>query len=242
MFINDGVFNNHVKDTKKHIPFVATSNSGNTYSVQIDNLDYLEDGQPLMIKFNAASTGAISLSVNGGTAKSVVDYFNNPVTNVRKGLIANLAYSADDSNFQLQGKGGDGDAFDIEARREILDIKLKLDENEVINFISKTGIGFFDLFSDTSNIDTTNSTASIVNTDAIFTGQQLLKFLTQNFDTFKSLELNLYDLERQSINVDADVNNSNTIEATVSPDSIATGDKFYLNGEIYTVNSIELEE
>ncbi len=131
---------------------------------------------------------------------------------------------------------------DIEARREILDIKLKLDEDEVIDFISKTGIGFFDLFKNTANIDMVESTASIMDTNAVFTGNQLLKFLTQNFDTFKNIELNLYDLERQSINVDADVNNSDTIEATVSPDSIVVGDKFYLNGEIYTVNSIELEE
>jgi len=138
---------------------------------------------------------------------------------------------------------------DIEARREIINIELKLNEikitsdtGSVVIFLNKTGAGFFDLFEDTSNIDTANSTASIVNTDAIFTGQQLLKFLTQNFDTFKNIELNLYDLERQSINVDADVNNSNTIEATVSPDSIAIGDKFYLNGEIYTVNNVQLVE
>lgn len=117
MFINDGVFNNHVKDIQKHIPFVTASNSGNTYSIQIDDLDYLEDGQAIMVKFNAASTGAISLSVNGGTAKSIVDYFNNPVTNVRAGLIAHLVYSADDSNFQLQGKGGDGDALITDIRQ-----------------------------------------------------------------------------------------------------------------------------
>ena len=117
MFINDGVFNNHVKNTKKHIPFVATSNSGNTYSIQIDDLDHLEDGQAIMVKFNAASTGAISVSVNGGTAKSVVDYFGNAVTNIRAGLIAHLVYSADDSNFQLQGKGGDGDALITDIRQ-----------------------------------------------------------------------------------------------------------------------------
>lgn len=131
---------------------------------------------------------------------------------------------------------------DIEARREILDIKLKLDEDEVIDFISKTGIGFFDLFKDTSNIDTANSTASIANADATFSGDKILQFLTQAFEEFKNVELALYDLNRESIKADVDVNNSNTIEATVSPDSIATGDKFYLNGEIYTVNSIELEE
>ena len=117
MFINDGVFNNHVKDIQKHIPFVTASNSGNTYSIQIDDLDYLEDGQAIMVKFNAASTGAISVSVNGGTAKSVVDYFGNAVTNIRAGLIAHLVYSADDSNFQLQGKGGDGDALITDIRQ-----------------------------------------------------------------------------------------------------------------------------
>ena len=130
---------------------------------------------------------------------------------------------------------------DVEARREILDIKLKLDENDVMSFLSKTGIGFYDLFKNTENIDTTNSTANIVNTDAVFTGEQLLKFLEQQFDSFKTVELAVYDSERQSINVDTAVNNSNTIEATVSPDSITVGDKFYLNGEIYIVNNVQLE-
>lgn len=130
---------------------------------------------------------------------------------------------------------------DVEARREILDIKLKLDENDVMSFLSKTGIGFYDLFKNTENIDTTNSTVNIVNTDAVFTGEQLLKFLEQQFDSFKTVELAVYDSERQSINVDMAVNNSNTIEATVFPDSITVGDKFYLNGEIYIVNNVQLE-
>ena len=130
---------------------------------------------------------------------------------------------------------------DVEARREILDIKLKLDENDVMSFLSKTGIGFYDLFKNTENIDTTNSTVNIVNTDAVFTGEQLLKFLEQQFDSFKTVELAVYDSERQSINVDMAVNNSNTIEATVFSDSITVGDKFYLNGEIYIVNNVQLE-
>jgi hypothetical protein len=130
---------------------------------------------------------------------------------------------------------------DIEARREILDMKLKLDENDVMSFLSKTGIGFYDLFKNTENIDTTNSTATIVNTDTVFTGEQLLKFLEQQFDSFKTVELAIYDSERKSINVDTNVDNSQTIEATVSPDSILVGDKFYFNGEIYTVDNVQLE-
>lgn len=131
-------------------------------------------------------------------------------------------------------------ANDIEARREILDIKLKLDENDVIDFINKTGIGFFDLFKDTSDIDTASSTASIESTDAIFTGEQLLKFLPQTFDSFKKVELALYDLNREFVQADTNVDNSNSMELTVFPDSITAGDKFYFGGEIYTISTVEL--
>lgn len=110
MLLNDDVFNAHVTDPTKHPTLATTTNSGNVYSVTVPGLLELVDGFTLKVKFNATSTGSISLSVNGGTAIPIVDYFGNAVTNVRTGLIANLVYSADDSNFQLQGKGGDGTA------------------------------------------------------------------------------------------------------------------------------------
>lgn len=86
-----------------------TTNIDNNYSVTVPNLTALTDGYPLKIKFNIASTGVITVNPSTLGAKAVVDYFGNPVTNVRKDLIANLVYDATNGNFQLLGKGGGGD-------------------------------------------------------------------------------------------------------------------------------------
>jgi len=55
-----------------------------------------------------------------------------------------------------------------------------------------------------------------------------------------NVELAVYDKDRQYINIDTDISNSNTIQVTVPPDSIIAGDKFYVNGQIYTVTSVQL--
>jgi hypothetical protein len=88
---------------------VATTNVGNAYSVTIPGATY-SDGQQISVKFNAASSGSVTLNINSLGAKAVVDYFGNAVTNVRANLIANLAYEATAGNFILQGKGGGGNA------------------------------------------------------------------------------------------------------------------------------------
>jgi hypothetical protein len=54
---------------------------------------------------------------------------------------------------------------DLEARNEIIDIKLKLKEQTAINFINKTGIGFFDTFMDNTYIDLVNTTAAYNSTN-----------------------------------------------------------------------------
>lgn len=87
-----------------------TTNSGNNYSVAIPDLTTLRDGYPVTVKFNAASTGAITINASELGSIPVVDYFNKPVTNVRQYLIANLRYEANSKNFILLGKGGGGDA------------------------------------------------------------------------------------------------------------------------------------
>lgn len=88
----------------------TTTNSGNAYSVTIPNLASLTDGLNIRVKFNVASTGAITLNINSLGAKSVKDYFGNSVTNVRANLPANLVYESTSSSFILLGKGGGGDA------------------------------------------------------------------------------------------------------------------------------------
>jgi hypothetical protein len=88
----------------------TTTNSGNAYSVTIPNLTSLTDGLNIRVKFNVASTGAITLNINSLGAKSVKDYFGNSVTNVRANLPANLVYESTSSSFILLGKGGGGNA------------------------------------------------------------------------------------------------------------------------------------
>lgn len=87
-----------------------TTNSGNAYSASPTGVTSYYDGLPVTVKFNAASTGAITVNFNGLGAKSVVDYFGNAVTNVRANLITNLRYEATSGNFILLGKGGGGNA------------------------------------------------------------------------------------------------------------------------------------
>lgn len=131
---------------------------------------------------------------------------------------------------------------DVQARREILDIKLKLDEMKIIDYLNKTGIGFYDLFTDTENIDTVNTTATVdtTETDVTFAGTQLLKMLSQKFDNiFNTLELSIYDKEREDVAVDNTVSSSNQIQLMVKPDSVVIGDKFYYNGTTYAVTGVQ---
>lgn len=86
----------------------TTTNNGNVYTITSSDIDSLTDGYPILVRFNADSTGDISIIVNGSTSHDVVDYFNNKVSNVRNGLVARLVWDEHNSNFQLLGKGGEG--------------------------------------------------------------------------------------------------------------------------------------
>mgnify|MGYP001011259009 CR=1 FL=1 len=130
---------------------------------------------------------------------------------------------------------------DINARREILDMKLKLDEMKIVKYLNKTGIGFYDLFKGTDNMDTVNTTATvdINNTEVNFIGTKLLKFLQQKFDVFNRVELTIYDKEREKFTVDVNAENSTEINMNITPGSRNVGEKFYYNGEVYTITGVE---
>ncbi|WP_368490854.1 pyocin knob domain-containing protein [Clostridium sp. BJN0013] len=95
----------------------TTSNSGNAYSVSAPEGFTLKDNQLLIVKFNAASTGEISLNVSSTGVKPIKDYFGNAVTNVRTNLPAILSYESSSDSFILSGKGGDGDALTTDIRQ-----------------------------------------------------------------------------------------------------------------------------
>lgn len=127
----------------------------------------------------------------------------------------------------------------IVNRIEITDIKLKLSEQNIINFLNKTGIGFYDLFDSLDYIDDVMTTANvdIVSNNVKFIDTKLLKMKNETFEIFNNLELNIYDSER--ITMDAMANSiNNKLKVLVTPGSIAPGDRFYYKGEVYTVSSI----
>lgn len=127
---------------------------------------------------------------------------------------------------------------DIEARREILDIKLKLDELAVVDYLNKTGIGFYDLFEDASNVDSVNTTATVADTDVTFAGVKTLQMKQETYTGFTDLELALYDAERELFEVDVDVSASTTISMDITPGSRTVGEKFLYGGEVYTIANV----
>lgn len=128
----------------------------------------------------------------------------------------------------------------IETRLELLDVKLKLDEKEVIEFLNKTGAGFYDLFGTTEYVDTASTTATVDTTaaDVIFSGQQLLRLLPQVFSAFGNVELALYDKNRESFKIEVNVDNGTELNVTIPPGTKKVGDKFYYNGEVYTITGV----
>jgi hypothetical protein len=108
IYIGNGTSNIRIaKDSDINTVYITT-NSGNAYTVTIPNIITLTDGHLFVIKFNAASTGAITLNVNTLGDVSILDYSGAAVTDVRLNLIVNLRYESVSNSFILQGKGGGG--------------------------------------------------------------------------------------------------------------------------------------
>jgi len=111
---NNTTVNDELTTLDNKLTVYTTTHSGNDYSVTVPGLTTLTDltdGYPLTVKFDANSSGNITVNPNGLKAIAVVDYFGAQVANVRTDLIASLRYEATSGNFQLQGKGGDGTAI-----------------------------------------------------------------------------------------------------------------------------------
>lgn len=133
-------------------------------------------------------------------------------------------------------------ANDIQARREIMDIKMRLDEKSILDFLNKTGIGFFDFFDTTEWVDTSNTTADVDTSkqEVRFNGDKVLSMLEQKFDgEFSNVELAIYDKDREYFEVDNNVEDDTEIEMMLSPGSREAGERFYYDGEVYTITSVE---
>lgn len=113
-----------------------TTNNGNVYTITSTDIDSLTDGYPLKVRFNADSTGNSTLIVNNSSAMDIVDYFGNKVSNIRKDLIANVIYDAKNSNFQLLGKGGGGDA---DPSQVLSGKKATVDSGQIVGIMPERG-------------------------------------------------------------------------------------------------------
>ncbi|OPJ58430.1 sialidase family protein [Clostridium oryzae] len=94
---------------------------------------------------------------------------------------------------------------DMQARSEIMDIKLKLKEQASVSFINKTGVGFYDTFADNSQIDTGNTTATYDNTN------KLVSFADKG--TYTAKTTSAYT-NASTINVDTEVKVGDKIDNT----------------------------
>ena len=186
-----------------------------------------------------------TLTPNYGLRKQDEDEFYSETVNsdnmdILDGAIKTIATSTGGNSIDIatiNSQLSNMNTNDIESRREILDIKLKLDELNVVEFINKTGIGFFDLFEDSTNVDLSNTTAT-VGTDVAFVGAKSLQMKSQTFDNFTDIELALYDKSRELFDVNVAVNNSATISMNITPGSRTVGEKFYYNGQVYTITNV----
>ncbi|VUZ22929.1 Uncharacterised protein [Acetobacterium wieringae] len=198
-------------------------------------------GDPLVIN------NSISMLV---TTKHLYKQNTTEYPMLTRGEAVTAWYDLSNDCFYLKAGSTAGDTTDLSLkveklegqqlvdRREIIDMKIKLDEMNVAEFLNKTGIGFFDIFEDTSYIDTVNTTATVANADATFAGSKVLQMKQQTYEGFTEVELAIYDMERTLFAVDVAVNNSSTINMNITPGSRTVGEKFWYNGEIYTITGV----
>lgn len=88
---------------QKSINYGTTTNSGNAYSLSVGIGD-LTDGQTVIFKANAASTGSATLNVNGKGAKLL--YLSDQTTQVTKELVQNNQYHTIYNSSLNTGSGG----------------------------------------------------------------------------------------------------------------------------------------
>jgi|GEM_PF-3340241 len=207
---------------------------GTGTAITLSNIE-LVDGFQVTFVIALDNAGAAT-TING---KSLYKPNTTDVPTLTAGESVTIWYNLSNDCFYLKNDTNDlYQQQQLADRREILDIKLKLDELNVSEFLNKTGIGFFDLFEDNSYIDTANTTATVASGDATFAGSKVLQMKQQTYEGFTEVELAIYDMERTLFTVDVAVNNSSTINMNITPGSRAVGEKFWYNGEIYTITGV----
>jgi len=124
-------------------------------------------------------------------------------------------------------------SYNSKIKVELLNLKMQLEEASILNFINKTGIGFYDLFDTTDNIDILNTTAVVdtINKKVAFTGSNVLKMTPQTFDSFTNINLNLYTTPKYATSKN-EVNNSATVIAEIADKILNIGDDLFINNTL----------
>ncbi len=100
----------HLSDYVRQPGYGVTSGSANTYTLTLSPAPaaYV-DGMGIVVKINAANTGASTINVNGLGAKAIVDGKGNALAAAKLRLNGtySLKYNSTSGNFILQGEGGE---------------------------------------------------------------------------------------------------------------------------------------
>ncbi len=100
----------HLSDYVRQPGYGVTAGSANTYTLTLNPAPaaYV-DGMGIVVKINAANTGAATVNVNGLGAKAIVDSKGNVLSSgkLRLNGTYSLKYNSTSGNFQLLGEGGE---------------------------------------------------------------------------------------------------------------------------------------
>lgn len=105
--------NTHLSDYVRQPGYGVTAGSANTYTLTLSPAPAAyTDGMGIVVKINAANTGAATINVNGLGAKAIVDGKGNALTSGKLRLSGtySLKYNTTSGNFILQGSDSSGNA------------------------------------------------------------------------------------------------------------------------------------
>ena len=100
----------HLSDYVRQPGYAVATGAANTYAASLNpGPTNYTDGLGIVVKINAANTGASTINVNGLGAKAVVDGKGNALTagKLKINAIYSLKYNSAWGTFQLLGEGGD---------------------------------------------------------------------------------------------------------------------------------------
>ena len=105
--------NTHLSDYVRQPGYGVTAGSANTYALTLSpSPSAYTDGMGIVVKINAANTGAATINVNGLGVKPIVDGKGNALTSgkLRLNGTYSLKYNTTSGNFILQGSDSSGNA------------------------------------------------------------------------------------------------------------------------------------